>query len=59
MISTSVRPRSRSRCRSASRDRRRVDDDPLGEVHDGEVDRVERPFAVVDDGDDVLAQLVA
>ena len=40
-------------------DRRRVDDDTLGEVHDGEIDRVERPFAVVDDREDVFAQLIA
>ena len=41
------------------RDRGRVDDDALREVHDGEIDRVERPFAVVGDRDDVLAQLIA
>ena len=40
-------------------DRRRVVDDALGEVHDGEIDRVEGRFPVVDDRDDVFAHLIA
>ena len=46
-MSASDRPWSRSRCRSGLGDGRRVGGDPLGEVHDRDVDLVQARVAVV------------
>ena len=59
MISVSDRPSSRKRRRSVVADRRRVVDDPLGQIHHRDVDLVEAGGTMVErDREHRLAELL-